>query len=165
VVRLIRTEKPDVIVTMEPFGNYGHNEHIMIHHAATAGFYLSGREDVWPEHLEEGLTPHAAKKLYWGGLSPARPHQDEERRKGVAKARAEMGVPWYTASLVVAYSELAERVYAALSAHRSQFVIPPWAEMEGPWRDFLASDYMLRVHPPIAEGEPPESSITDGLEI
>ena len=51
VVRLIRMEKPDVIVTMEPFGNYGHNEHIMIHHAATAGFYLSGKEDVWPEHL------------------------------------------------------------------------------------------------------------------
>jgi LmbE family N-acetylglucosaminyl deacetylase len=165
VVRLIRTERPAVIVTMEPFGNYGHNEHIIIHHAATVGFYLSGRENVWPAHRDEGLTPHAPKKLYWGGLYDDAPHQSEERKAAIAEARQEMGVPAYRASLVVTYPEVAEQVYTALSAHRSQFDLPSWSALDEPMRPmrrFLASDCVLRVHPPVQEGESPETSIADG---
>lgn len=164
VVRLIRTEQPDVVVTMEPFGNYGHNEHIMVHHAATAGCYLSSRADVWPEHAQEGLDPHAPAKLYWGGLYEDRPRQTEERRRAVAEAREEMGIPRYRPSLVVEYPEEAERVYRALRAHQSQFGdLPPWSDLDEATRRFFATDHLLRVSPPVPEGQAPETSIADGV--
>jgi len=163
VVRLIRVERPDVVLTREPFGYYGHNEHIMIHHAATAGFYLSGREDVWPEHRDEGLSPHAPAKLYWGALYEERPLQGEAQRRAVAADRREMCVPQYKPSLVAVYPEVAERVYAALDAHRSQFDLSSWSTLSEKDRRFFASDYLLRVHPPLQEGEPQEMSIADGV--
>jgi len=149
---------------MEPFGNYGHNEHIMVHHAATAGFYLSGREDVWPEHFDQDLAPHAARKLYWGGLYESRPHQTEERAKAIAKARAEMGIPQYAPSLTVEYPEVGERVHRALAAHESQFAeLPPWSDLDEAWRRFFWSDQLLRVYSSVGAGEPAEASIADGL--
>jgi LmbE family N-acetylglucosaminyl deacetylase len=166
VVRLIRKEQPDVVITMEPFGNYGHNEHIMIHHAATAGFTLSGQEDAWPEQIEQGLAPHTPRKLYWGGLYTNRPHQSEERSKAIAEARAGMGIPWYPPNLTVEYPQVGERVHRALAAHESQFPpFPAWPDLEEDLRRFLWSDQMLRVHPAIGEDEPAETSILDGLEM
>jgi LmbE family N-acetylglucosaminyl deacetylase len=165
VVRLIRKERPDVIVTLEPFGNYGHNEHIMIHHAATAGFTLSGREDAWPEQFAEGLEPHAAIKLYWGGLYTSRPGQSPERAQAIAEARAEMGVPWYPPSLAVEYPRVGERVHRALAAHESQFPpFPAWSDLDEEMRRFFWSDQMLRVYPPVRQDEPAETSILDGLD-
>lgn len=164
VVRLIRAERPEVVVTMEPFGGYGHNEHIMIHHAATAAFYLSGRAEVWPEHAQKGLAPHQPRKLYWSGLYDERPRRDDEGSKKIAQARAEMGVPKPQPSLSTRYPEVAERVYTALLAHQSQFAnLQPWSELSEAHRAFFAGEDMRRVHPPLNAEDPPESSIVDGL--
>jgi LmbE family N-acetylglucosaminyl deacetylase len=163
VVRIIRQERADVVVTMEPFGNYGHNEHIMIHHAATAGSMLAGRADVWPEHADGGLAPCAPRKLYWGGIERRRPNQDPERARRIAEARAEMGVLEYEPSLVVRYPELAERVYTALCEHASQFDLAPWETIPEESRAFFGTSSFLRVYPPAVERELPETSIVDGL--
>jgi LmbE family N-acetylglucosaminyl deacetylase len=164
-VAAIREEKPDVVVTLEPFGGYGHNEHIMVHHAATAATCLSGREDVWPEHAAmQGLAPHAPRRLYWGGLQPENARRSPERRAQIAEARAEMGVPEFAPSLVVSYPEVEAQVYDALCAHQSQFPdLRPWAEVPADLRRYMGADAMLRVYPPRGEGEAPESSIVDGL--
>ncbi|MBN1641391.1 MAG: PIG-L family deacetylase [Anaerolineae bacterium] len=164
-VRAIRAERPDVVVTMEPFGNYGHNEHIMVHHAATVACYLSGRDEVWPEHGKAGLEPHAPHKLYWGGLYEGRPDRAARVQNAIAQARYEMGVPVYEPSLTLSAPHLAEQVFEALSAHRSQFALPSWAELPAGQRQFLGTNAFLRVYPPLSPGEPPEGSIVDGTPL
>jgi LmbE family N-acetylglucosaminyl deacetylase len=150
---------------MEPFGNYGHNEHIMVHHAATIAFYLSARAAVWPAHEAQGLAPHAPQKLYWGGLYESRPDRPARQQNAIAQARYEMGVPAYRPSLTVSAPHLAERVFEALSAHRSQFALPPWSAVSETQRRFLRRNAFLRVYPPLSEGEPAERSLVDGTPL
>src|SRR5512143_3527740 len=58
LVRLIRTIKPQVLVTFDPKGGYGHPDHIKIHHATMAAFDKSGDPTAYPEQLKEGLAPY-----------------------------------------------------------------------------------------------------------
>lgn len=49
LVRIIRETKPHVIITFEPFGWYGHPDHIAAGRYATDAFKLAGDPDVYPE--------------------------------------------------------------------------------------------------------------------
>jgi LmbE family N-acetylglucosaminyl deacetylase len=56
----IRTHKPDVVLTFDPYGGYMHPDHIAIHHATVRAFELAASK----ERLDLG-TPHQAAKLYY----------------------------------------------------------------------------------------------------
>lgn len=49
LVRLIRREKPQVVVTFEPFGGYGHPDHIAICKWTTAAFHAASDASRYPE--------------------------------------------------------------------------------------------------------------------
>ncbi len=49
MVGLIREFRPDVVVTFEPFGWYGHPDHITTGKWATEAYALAGQADVLPE--------------------------------------------------------------------------------------------------------------------
>ena len=49
IVRLIRDFKPDAVVTFEPFGWYGHPDHIMVGKWVTEAFLLAGNPQAYPE--------------------------------------------------------------------------------------------------------------------
>jgi LmbE family N-acetylglucosaminyl deacetylase len=61
LVKLIRAIKPQVIVTFDPFGGYGHPDHIFIHHRTHAAFVAAGDPAQYPEAGE----PYQPQKLYW----------------------------------------------------------------------------------------------------
>jgi LmbE family N-acetylglucosaminyl deacetylase len=61
LVKIIRTYQPQVIVTFDPFGGYGHPDHIFIHHRATEAFHAAGDAARYPE----AGTPYQPQKLYW----------------------------------------------------------------------------------------------------
>jgi len=61
LVKIIRAYQPQVIVTFDPFGGYGHPDHIFIHHRATEAFHAAGD----PERYPEAGTPYQPQKLYW----------------------------------------------------------------------------------------------------
>jgi len=69
LVRHIRTVKPQVLITFDPKGGYGHPDHITIHHATMAAFDLAGDANAYPEQIAGGLQPHAPLKLYWTSFS------------------------------------------------------------------------------------------------
>src|SRR6266700_71578 len=48
VVRIIREEQPQVIVTYDERGGYGHPDHIRAHQVAVAAFEASGKPDQFP---------------------------------------------------------------------------------------------------------------------
>ena len=68
VVAHIRREKPDVVVTFDENGGYGHPDHIAIHHIARAAFAAAADPARYGEQIETGLQPHQASKLYYTAI-------------------------------------------------------------------------------------------------
>jgi len=64
VVETIRELKPQVIITFNKYGGYGHPDHIAIQRATTQAFTLAGD----PEYLTDGLPPYQPQKLYYNSI-------------------------------------------------------------------------------------------------
>lgn len=65
VVRQIRRLRPQVVVTFDPFGGYGHPDHIYMHEVTTRAFHAAGDPSRYPEHIDEGFAPYQPQKLYY----------------------------------------------------------------------------------------------------
>jgi LmbE family N-acetylglucosaminyl deacetylase len=61
IVGLIRAIKPQVIITFDPYGGYGHPDHIFIHHRTTEAFHAAADPSRYPSAGE----PYQPQKLYW----------------------------------------------------------------------------------------------------
>ncbi|WP_322797558.1 PIG-L family deacetylase [Thermoflexus sp.] len=72
LVALIRELRPDVVLTFDPYGGYGHPDHIYMHRAVREAFERAGDPEAFPEHSAQGLRPHRPARLYYTVL-PLRP--------------------------------------------------------------------------------------------
>jgi LmbE family N-acetylglucosaminyl deacetylase len=64
IVRLLRRERPEVVVTFGPEGApTRHPDHRAISRLATAAVLLADTTTEYPEQLAEGLAPHRAERL------------------------------------------------------------------------------------------------------
>jgi N-acetyl-1-D-myo-inositol-2-amino-2-deoxy-alpha-D-glucopyranoside deacetylase len=61
VARHIREIRPQVIITSDPSGGYGHPDHIAVHRATVEAFRKAGDAQV----KIDGLAPYAPQKLYY----------------------------------------------------------------------------------------------------
>jgi LmbE family N-acetylglucosaminyl deacetylase len=61
IVKIIREIKPQVILTHDPHGDYGHPDHIATHKATVAAFYAAGEAKLYPE----AGAPFTPSKLYY----------------------------------------------------------------------------------------------------
>lgn len=82
LVRLIRRYRPDVMTIYDPFGGYGHPDHINVHRIGMAAF--TGAADLGRFPLEEGEHPWTPHKLYWAAWP-------RSRVRAMAEARFEAG--------------------------------------------------------------------------
>lgn len=72
IVQVIREVRPQVVVTFDPFGGYGHPDHIAMHEATVAAFHAAGDPSCYPEQLADGLEPYSPQRLYhpnWNRLT------------------------------------------------------------------------------------------------
>ena len=69
VVRIIRTFRPDVIVTRFPVppGSGGHGHHTASAILAVEAFKVCGDAKAFPEQLAQGLQPWQPKRVLWNG--------------------------------------------------------------------------------------------------
>ncbi|MDQ5980071.1 MAG: hypothetical protein QG602_3046 [Verrucomicrobiota bacterium] len=69
VVRVIRTFRPDVIITRFPIppGSGGHGQHTASAMLAVEAFKLAADPAAFPEQIKEGLAPWQAKRIGWNG--------------------------------------------------------------------------------------------------
>jgi LmbE family N-acetylglucosaminyl deacetylase len=65
VVALLRQLRPQVVITFDPQGAYGHPDHIKMHRVATEAFFAAADPNRFPELKEKGLEPHQAQRLYY----------------------------------------------------------------------------------------------------
>jgi LmbE family N-acetylglucosaminyl deacetylase len=73
LTRIVRRERPQVMFTFDPWGGYGHPDHIKIHQAALIAYFGAGDPRAYPEQMQdEGLTPWTPQKLYYGAFSKSR---------------------------------------------------------------------------------------------
>jgi N-acetyl-1-D-myo-inositol-2-amino-2-deoxy-alpha-D-glucopyranoside deacetylase len=68
IVDKIRRERPDVIVTFDQTGGYGHPDHVAMHYHTKAAFSAAADPARYPEQIAAGLLPHQAKKLYYTAI-------------------------------------------------------------------------------------------------
>lgn len=66
-VRLIRTFRPDVVLTMNIQGRGGDRAHEATTILTREAFRAAGDPSMYPEQIREGLRPWQAKKLYFTG--------------------------------------------------------------------------------------------------
>jgi LmbE family N-acetylglucosaminyl deacetylase len=64
VTQIIRTFRPDVVLTFGADGAYGHPDHIAIGRATSTACALAGKDACFPEQLAAGLGPHRPARLY-----------------------------------------------------------------------------------------------------
>jgi LmbE family N-acetylglucosaminyl deacetylase len=69
IVRMIRTYRPDVIITHDPYRPYAlHPDHRAVGFASTDAAYPTARDPhYFPEHLRAGLEPHKTAELWFFG--------------------------------------------------------------------------------------------------
>ena len=94
LVRLVRLDRPHVIVGYNDFGAYGHPDHIRAAQLAKGAFARAGDPARYPEQLQgpDALEPWQPLKLYESVL-------DFERREEMNRILEERGIqPWWTGS-------------------------------------------------------------------
>lgn len=117
VVRVVRTFRPDVIVTrFDVDGSGGHGHHTASAQLAREAFALAADPEAFPGQIAEGLQPWQATRLFFNASTwwrrDVRKLAQEDPEHWLA-----MDVGGYDALLGMSYNEIAGR---ARSAHRSQ---------------------------------------------
>jgi LmbE family N-acetylglucosaminyl deacetylase len=78
ITRMIRTHRPDVIITHDPFRPYAlHPDHRAVGLATTDSVYPTARDPLYfAEHLREGLEPHKTAEIWYFGADHPDKHVD-----------------------------------------------------------------------------------------
>jgi N-acetyl-1-D-myo-inositol-2-amino-2-deoxy-alpha-D-glucopyranoside deacetylase len=127
LVRIVREVRPQVLVTYDEFGGYGHPDHIQAHRVAMYAAQLAGV----PSYKLELGEPHEIAKVYWSAMSENRMRDslrkiresgDTETFEGM-DPDGDMG-PFVTPDELLTAridgSAVIDRKMTALAAHRSQ---------------------------------------------
>ncbi|WP_433545847.1 N-acetyl-1-D-myo-inositol-2-amino-2-deoxy-alpha-D-glucopyranoside deacetylase [Streptomyces sp. CA-294286] len=173
LVTVLREVRPQVLITYDPDGGYGHPDHIQAHRVAMRAAELAAEPTYRPDF---GL-PHAVEKVYWNRVP--RPVADA----AFAHLRAEdPGFPGIASvddvpgvvdeehiTTEIDGSAYAGAKTAAMRAHATQISVhEPWFLLSNELaQPVFATEYYERVLPPRTEEETDEvreSDLFEGIE-
>ena len=130
LVEIIREVRPQVLVTYDQFGGYGHPDHIQAHRVATYATSLAAVRSYRPE-----LGPEwDISKVYWGAMSESRMREGLRRLRDAGDTKAFEGMdpdgdlphfvtPDHLLDAVVDGSEFVEAKIRAMKAHSTQIAV------------------------------------------
>ncbi|MGI8824300.1 MAG: PIG-L family deacetylase [Chloroflexota bacterium] len=170
VVRLIREVRPDVLVTYDERGGYGHPDHVTAHEVTTAAVEAAGDPDRYPEI---GLPSWSVPKFY----NSANPRSiwhwigEQMRERGITPEPQESDYdyesylsPDEVITTRVDVTHYVRRKHAALMEHETQISQDDWLNsmpqdlMEG----LLRSESFIRVRSAVPVPNP-EGDLFAGL--
>jgi LmbE family N-acetylglucosaminyl deacetylase len=180
VVYQIRRFQPDVVITFDSKGGYGHVDHMAIHRLTVAGVVAAASESEFPEHFEAGVAPHRVRKLYYGAIpreAMLRMRDEVLKQGGTFEPGGdeatipieEMGIPMREITTIVRLTD-AEYVAKrnAAMAHKTQLPADsPWANAsEEQMRQFMGTETFQLQPPPLSDQDypTPEADVFAGLE-
>lgn len=125
LVQIIRLIKPGVVVTFEPFGGYGHPDHIAIHRHTVAAFHAAADPAQYPEFGEAWQ----ARRLYYTAIPRSffitmrdqLAAQGEDTSAFASFDNPEKSWPEDQIHLYEDVSETVNAKWSALECHRTQF--------------------------------------------
>ncbi len=165
-VRLIRTFRPDVVLTMSLQGGGGDRAHEATAVLTREAFRAAANPAQYPEQIRAGLRPWQAKKLYFtagAGIIGGR---------GGAATPPPVQAPAKLATVdVMAYDPLLGRTYNEIGAdarsnHKCQGMggLPPLAANVGGGRGFGPARYALQDTTVPGQRNQDETSLFDGID-
>jgi LmbE family N-acetylglucosaminyl deacetylase len=179
VTRLMREIRPDVVVTFEPGGGYGHPDHMTIHHVTVAAVAAANDPTRYPEQLDEGLKPHHVSKLYYTALPQRffRGLADRLEAAGVdlgtlgGLGGGELRERGYSDALVttaIDVTSVLDQKKEAFLCHSTQLdprgAFTTAVKLGGEvWSGAMAYEYYTRVQPRMGTSEQTESDLFAGL--
>ena len=129
LVEIIREVRPQVLVTYDEFGGYGHPDHIQAHRVAMYGAQLA----AVPSYRLDLGEPWDVAKIYWTGLSlsAVRKQSEQLREAGVQNPFEEIDIddpprffmPDEAIAAEVDGTDYADAKVAAMEAHRTQIAV------------------------------------------
>jgi mycothiol S-conjugate amidase len=175
----IRRLRPQVVITFDAQGGYGHPDHIAIHRLTVAAFKEAGDPARYPEQLENGLQPYAPQKLYVVAFSisvlrtvrEAMTARGFDYRPGGNAAtipRDQIGASDERITTAIELTdEQFETKIRAMRAHRTQMQpngtinqLPPEA-----LRAWLGTERFILLEPPGAPGNAAEHDLFAGVHL
>jgi N-acetyl-1-D-myo-inositol-2-amino-2-deoxy-alpha-D-glucopyranoside deacetylase len=127
LVEVIREVRPQVMVTYDEFGGYGHPDHIQAHRVATYAAALA----AVPSYRKDLGEHHDIAKIYWGAMSASRMRAGLRMLREAGDTTTFEGMdpdgplpPFITEdenlSAMIDGTEYHDRKMAALAAHATQ---------------------------------------------
>ena len=160
VVEVMRQVQPQVVITFNTFGAYGHPDHIKINQATLAAFQQLRSEPGAPQKLYYNAMPAFLLRI---GIAVTRLRGKDPRKGGRNNdmdyvATLEATSPVTAKIRAVKYMDAAWR---ALECYASQIQLPPMArrlrKILGPLLQGTVG--LSRVYPPVLPGEKIERDI------
>lgn len=163
LVAIIREVRPDMIITHDPTGGYGHPDHVATYKHVTKAFALAG--DMAAHSLQSGAgdQPWTTRLLYYACFprSVMRRIWQEMRDAGVTPPFANrleeeaLGSPDEAVTTVVDVGSYVDTKLASLACHRTQMdPNGPFAQLpEEVMRQVMSTEYFTLAVPGGAEKE------------
>ena len=124
LVEIIRDRKPQVVSTYNPFGGYGHPDHIQAHRVATYAVALAGTPSHRPDLGEPWCVQRVVWSVYntmmWKKAYPLAKQELPELFDGQDRDPETFGPPEKDIACVVPFGEFYDVTRKALGAHKSQ---------------------------------------------
>ncbi len=156
IVEVMKRLKPQVVLTMESGGGYGHPDHIFASECTLAAFEQLQGEVESPEKLYYFTFRRSLMRKAWARMAEEEPDSD------MAQIDVEqLGTADEEITLTVDTTEHESRIREAFAAHKSQQ--SPLDRLDDDFsRSFLHEACYVRVYPqPVITGD--ESSLFDGI--
>ncbi len=168
----IRRLRPQVVLTFEQGGLYGHPDHIAISRHTTQAFHQAADPTAFPEQLSGGVEPHAASRLFYSARKQGFRHEWALKLRGAgidvplpSPERAQEGNPPEEIHLDLDVEPHLENKMACILCHRTQ-VAADWPYHRVPREvaaAILGQEQYIREFPPVAPGETVEPDFFHGL--
>lgn len=180
VVYHLRRFRPDVVVTFEKNGGYGHLDHMAIHRYTLAAIAAAADPARYPDQIAQGWLPHRVAKVYYATFPRERmlAMREEARKRGedfIPGGDAgtipieEMGIPMAEITTTIRLNDQEfEAKKRSMFSHASQM------PSDGPFRqatseelrEYLGAETLVLAPPPVSARAFPtrESGVFAGLE-
>ena len=166
LVEVIREVRPQVLVTYDQFGNYGHPDHVQAHRVATYAVALAAVPSYRPDLGEH----HDVAKVYWGAMSAEKVREGLRALRDAGDTTTFEGmepdgdlpafmVPDAVLTAAIDATDFAAAKTEALRAHRTQIAVdgPFFALSNNQGANIWGTEYFR-----IAKGRP---APTDGRRL